>query len=301
VRKILLTGKNGQVGWELQRTLASLGNVIAVGQRELNLADPDSIRKIVREVRPGLIVNAAAYTAVDKAESELDLAMAVNGVAPGVMAEEAKRLNAAIIHYSTDYVFDGVKESPYAEDDAPNPLNVYGRTKLTGEQAIQAAGAPHLILRTSWVYGARGRNFLLTILRLAREKSELKIVDDQVGASTWSRLLAEVTSQMVVQFFSPLCRPAVSLADISGIYHVTPAGSTSWHGFAAKILEGASRQAIPVSPKLSPIPTSEYPLPATRPRNSCLSNEKLARTFGLALPSWEESLALCLQEMNMSI
>ena len=297
MRKILLTGKNGQVGWELQRTLASLGNVIAVGHREMDLADPDSIRKIIRDVRPGLIVNAAAYTAVDKAESEPNLAMAVNGVAPGVMAEEARRLNAVVIHYSTDYVFDGAKEHPYAEDDAPNPLNVYGRTKLAGEQAIQAAGAPHLILRTSWVYGARGRNFLLTILRLAREKSELKIVDDQVGAPTWSRLLAEVTSQMVVQFFSPLCRPGVSLADISGIYHVTPAGSTSWHGFAAKILEGASRQAIPAAPKLIPIPTAEYPLPATRPRNSCLSNEKLARTFGLAASAWEESLALCLQEI----
>jgi dTDP-4-dehydrorhamnose reductase len=223
--------------------------------------------------------------------------MAVNGVAPGIMAEEAKRLNAAIIHYSTDYVFDGGGKRPYVENDTPNPLNVYGKTKLAGERAIQATGVPHLILRTSWVYGARGRNFLLTILRLARERSELKIVDDQVGAPTWSRLLAEVTSQMVAQFFSPLCRPAVSLADIGGIYHATPAGSTSWHGFAAKIIEGASRQAIPAAPKLIPIPTSEYPLPATRPRNSCLSNEKLARAFGLAAPAWEESLALCLQEI----
>jgi dTDP-4-dehydrorhamnose reductase len=297
VRKILLTGKNGQVGWELQRTLASLGDVVAVGHREMDLADPDSIRKIIREVRPGLIVNAAAYTAVDKAESEPDLAMAVNGVAPGIMAEEAKRLKAAIIHYSTDYVFDGAKERPYVEDDAPNPLNVYGRTKLAGEQAIQATEAPHLILRASWVYGVRGRNFLLTILRLAREKRELKIVDDQIGAPTWSRMLAEVTSQMVVQFFSPLCRPAISLADISGIYHAAPAGSTSWHGFAAKILEGVSRQVLQASPKLTPIPTSKYPLPATRPQNSCLSNEKLARTFGLAIPSWEEPLAMCLQEM----
>ena len=301
MRKILLTGKNGQVGWELQRTLASLGDVVAVGHREMDLADPESIRRMIGQVRPGLIVNAAAYTAVDQAESEPDLAMAVNGAAPGIMAEEVKRLNAAIIHYSTDYVFDGGGKRPYVENDTPNPLNVYGKTKLAGERAIQATGVPHLRLRTSWVYGARGRNFLLTILRLARERSELKIVDDQVGAPTWSRLLAEVTSQMVAQFFSPLCRPAVSLADIGGIYHATPAGSTSWHGFAAKILEGASRQAIAAAPKLIPIPTSEYPLPATRPRNSCLSNEKLARTFGLALPSWEESLALCLQEMNMSI
>lgn len=297
MRKILLTGKNGQVGWELQRTLASLGDIVAVGQKEMDLADPDSIRRVIEQVRPDLIINAAAYTAVDKAESEPDLAMAVNGIAPGIMAEEAKRLNAAIVHYSTDYVFDGTEKRPYGENDAPNPLNVYGKTKLAGERAIQTAGVPHLILRTSWVYGARGRNFLLTILRLARERDELKIVDDQVGAPTWSRLLAEITSQMVAQFFSPLRRPAVSLADISGIYHATPAGSTSWHGFAAKILEGTFRQAMQASPKLTPIPTSEYPLPAMRPRNSCLSNEKLAHTFGLAAPVWEESLTLCLQEI----
>lgn len=297
MRKILLTGKNGQVGWELQRALASLGHVIAVGHREMDLADPDSIRKTLRDVRPGLIVNAAAYTAVDKAESEPDLAMAVNGVAPGIMAEEARRLDAAIIHYSTDYVFDGANGRPYAEDDAPNPLNVYGRTKLAGEQAIQAAGAPHLILRTSWVYGARGRNFLLTVLRLARERSELKIVDDQIGAPTWARLLAEVTSQIVAQDASPLCRQAIPISDVSGIYHAVPAGSTSWHGFAARILENGAGHAGQKPPRLVPIPTSDYPLPAVRPRNSCLSNEKLTRVFGLAFPSWEDSLALCLQDM----
>lgn len=297
MRKILLTGKNGQVGWELQRTLAPLGDVVAVGYQEMDLADPDSIRRMIRDVRPHLIVNPAAYTAVDKAESEPDLAMAINGVAPGVMAEEAKRLNAAVIHYSTDYVFDGAKERPYAEDDAPNPLNVYGRTKLAGEQAIQAAGAPHLILRTSWVYGARGRNFLLTILRLAREKSELKIVDDQVGAPTWARLLAEVTSQIVAQHSSPLCRQAIPISDVSGIYHAVPTGSTSWHGFAAKILENVFVHAGQTPPKLVPIPTSDYPLPAVRPRNSCLSSEKLTCAFGLAIPSWEDSLTMCLQEM----
>jgi dTDP-4-dehydrorhamnose reductase len=195
-------------------------------------------------------------------------------------------------------VFDGAKERPYVEDDAPNPLNVYGRTKLAGEQAIQAAGAPHLILRTSWVYGARGRNFLLTILRLAREKRELKIVDDQVGAPTWARLLAEMTSQMVAQLLSPLCRQAIPISDISGIYHAVPAGSTSWHGFAAKILESVSGHTGQKPPKLTPIPTSDYPLPAERPRNSCLSNEKLTGTFGMAIPSWEASLAMCLQEMH---
>jgi dTDP-4-dehydrorhamnose reductase len=216
------------------------------------------------------------------------------------MAEEAKRLKAAIIHYSTDYVFDGAKERPYAEGDAPNPLNVYGRTKLAGEQAIQATGAPHLILRTSWVYGARGRNFLLTVLRLARERDELKIVNDQIGAPTWSRMLAEVTSQIVAQSFSPLCRQATPIQDVSGIYHAVSAGSTSWYGFAAKILESVSGHVLPVPPKLVPIPTSDYPLPATRPRNSCLSNEKLMRTFGVAIPSWEESLAMCLQEMYVA-
>jgi dTDP-4-dehydrorhamnose reductase len=298
VRKILLTGKNGQVGWELQRTLASLGDVVAVGHREMDLADPDSIRRMIGQVQPGLIVNAAAYTAVDQAESEPDLAMAVNGIAPGIMAEEAKRLNAAIIHYSTDYVFDGAKEHSYVENDTPNPLNVYGSTKLAGERAIQATGAPHLILRSSWVYGTRGRNFLLTILRLAREKRELKIVDDQVGAPTWARLLAEVTSQIVAQHASPLCRQAIPISDVSGIYHAVPAGSTSWHGFAAEIMKNVSGHAGQTPPKLVPIPTSDYPLPAVRPRNSCLSNEKLARTFGLATPSWEDSLTMCLQEMH---
>jgi dTDP-4-dehydrorhamnose reductase len=224
--------------------------------------------------------------------------MAINGVAPGIMAEEAKRLNAAVIHYSTDYVFDGAKECPYDEDDAPNPLNVYGRTKLAGEQAIEAVGAPYIILRTSWVYGVRGKNFLLTILRLAREKSELKIVDDQIGAPTWARLLAEVTSQMVVQHSSPLCRQAIPISDVRGIYHAVPAGSTSWHGFAAKILESLPGRALPTPPKLVPIPTSGYPLPAIRPRNSCLSNEKLMHTYGLTIPSWEESLALCLRDIT---
>lgn len=298
MRKILLTGKNGQIGWELQRTLAPLGEVIAVGRREVDLADPDSVRKIVREVRPGLIVNAAAYTAVDRAESEPDLAMAVNGVAPGVMAEEAKRLAAVMIHYSTDYVFDGARERPYLEDDAPSPLNVYGKTKLAGEQAIRATGAPYLILRTSWVYGARGNNFLLTVLRLAREKSELEIVDDQIGAPTWARLLAEVTSQIVAPQASPLCRQAVPIPEVSGIYHAVPAGSTSWHGFAAKILENVYGRPGQTPPKLVPIPTSGYPAPAARPRNSRLSNEKLARTFGLTIPAWEDSLTLCLQDMH---
>ena len=297
MRKILLTGKNGQVGWELQRTLAALGDVTAVDQGEMDLADPDAIRKVIREIRPSLIVNAAAYTAVDKAEAEPDMAMAINGVAPGIMAEEAKRLNAAIIHYSTEYVFDGSKKSPYLEEDTANPLNVYGKTKLAGEQAIQAVGAPHLILRTSWVYGARGRNFLLTILKLARERDELKIVDDQIGAPTWSRMLAEVTSQMLITHYSPMSRPFASIADIRGTLHAVSSGSTSWHGFAMKILENVSCEGSHALPKLLPIPTTDYPLPAKRPLNSRMSSAKLKQTYDLEIPSWEKSLTLCLQEM----
>ena len=293
--RILLTGKDGQVGWELQRTMASLGEVVAVGHREMDLADPDSIRKVIREIRPALIVNPAAYTAVDKAESEPDLAMAINGVAPGILAEEAKKLNAALVHYSTDYVFDGKKPAAYSEDDAPNPLNVYGQTKLAGERAVQAAGASYLILRTSWVYGARGKNFLLTILKLAGERSELKIVDDQIGAPTWCRMLAETTARIL----APVCaapNPPAMLADTGGLYHLTAGGQTSWYGFAKKILENVPHSAIPAPAKLIPIPSSEYPAPAVRPRNSCLSNEKLMRSFGLTIPSWESSLAMCLQE-----
>jgi len=301
VRKILLTGKNGQVGWELQRTLASLGEIVAVGRREMDLADPDSVRNVIREVRPSLIINAAAYTAVDKAESEPELAMAINGVAPGIMAEESKRLNATFIHYSTDYVFDGAAKRPYVEDDMPNPLNVYGKTKLAGERAIQAVGVPHLILRTSWVYGARGKNFLLTILRLARERSELKIVDDQVGTPTWSRMLAEVTSQLLSQHYSPFSRSSSSLVDVNGLYHVVSGGpATSWYGFARKILENIGRQSSHVLPKLIPIPTTDYPLPAKRPHNSSMSCEKLRQVYGLQVPLWDDSLALCLNEMATS-
>ena len=313
--KILLTGKNGQVGWELQRTLATLGKIIPVDRNQLDLSNPDSIRTVIREAKPDLIVNAAAYTAVDKAESEPELAMAINGIAPGIMAEEAKRLNAAIIHYSTDYVFDGAKTSPYVEDDAPNPINVYGKTKLAGEQAIQAAEVPYLILRTSWVYGARGKNFLLTILRLAKERDELKIVDDQIGAPTWSRMIAEATGQILAQCFSPLIddlsgpsghrKPEFHksrvtafsrLTDVSGVYHLTSGGQTSWYGFAKAILECAP--PLMPHPSLKPIPTSEYPLPAVRPKNSAISNDRLLQTFGIALPDWNYALRLCLDEVQ---
>jgi len=301
--KILLVGKNGQVGWELQRTLATLGEVVAIDRQGMDLANPDSIRGAIRATRPDLIVNAAAYTAVDKAESEPDLAMAINGIAPGIMAEEAKRLGAAMVHYSTDYVFDGTKISPYTEEDAPNPLSVYGKTKLAGERAIQAAGIPHLIFRTSWVYGTRGRNFLLTILRLAKERDELKIVDDQIGAPTWSRMIAEATAQILAQSILPLTSHPSLLTQYGGIYNLTAAGRTSWYGFAKAILESMSLQGAHSSlithhpmPKLIPIATPEYPLPAPRPLYSMLSSDKLNRVFGVVLPSWDTSLTLCMDE-----
>ena len=298
MRRILLTGKNGQVGWELQRTLATLGEVIAVDRERLDLSKPDSITSTIREIKPDLIVNAAAYTAVDKAESEPELAMTINGIAPGIIAEEAIRLGAAIIHYSTDYVFDGTKATPYTEEDAPNPLNVYGKTKLAGEQAIQASGAPHLILRTSWVYGARGKNFLLTILRLAKERDELKIVDDQIGAPTWSRMIAEATAQIVAQSYSPITRQSSDIMmEQSSICHLTADGQTSWHGFAQAILEIASSPSRPGLPRLVPISTSEYPLPAARPQNSCLGSHYLLRHFGLTTLDWRASLNLCMKEV----
>ena len=299
--RILVTGKNGQVGFELQHSLGGQGQVIAVGKDQMDLSKPDTIRRTVREIGPDLIVNAAAYTAVDQAESEPELALAVNGVAPGILAEEAKRLGAALIHYSTDYVFDGSKGAPYTEDDEPRPINAYGRTKLAGERAIQAVDAPHLILRASWIYGARGKNFLLTILRLAQERDELSIVDDQVGAPTWSRALAEATGGILTRLgygqpgFHETC------AKQRGIYNVSAGGQTSWHGFAAAILahaagpkSGLSAWALDRVPVLKPIPTEQYPLPARRPRYSVLANAKLQRAFGLALPEWKTSLAECM-------
>ncbi len=294
MNKILLTGKNGQVGWELQRTLAPLGRVIALDVDELDLANPDAIRQTVRSIKPNLIINPAAYTAVDKAESEIELAMAVNGIAPGIFAEEAKKLNALLVHYSTDYIFDGRKDSPYIETDEPNPLSVYGKTKLAGEQAIRATGVNHLIFRTSWVYGARGKNFLLTMLRLAKERSELRVVNDQIGAPTWSRSLAEITALVLAQ----LCSPGAdkqAIERVAGTYHATSSGSVSWCGFAAEILRLAEVQPMP---RLMPISTSEYPAPAARPMNSVLLNDKLMRIFGLSAGDWNNNLRLCMQEVR---
>jgi dTDP-4-dehydrorhamnose reductase len=287
--KILLTGGNGQLGWELARALAPLGELTAYDRTMLDLAKPDQVAAAVRSVKPDIIVNAAAYTAVDKAESEPDAAFAVNAAAPGLLAEEAKRAGALLIHYSTDYVFDGTKEMPYVEEDLPNPLNVYGRSKLAGEQAIGDVGGRYLILRTSWVYAARGKNFLLTIRRLLREKDELRVVSDQIGAPTSAGALANATAELLRQ------RTPTALGNARGIYHVTAAGHTSWHGFAVEIarLEGAPREI-----RLVPILSNEYPLPARRPKNSRLSNEKLFRHFGLKLPSWQACLKACYTELR---
>lgn len=252
----------------------------------MDLGNPDQLRAVIRAVKPTLIINPAAYTAVDLAESEPDLAMRVNGDAPGIMAEEAKRLGAAMIHYSTDYVFDGTKGGAYTEDDLPCPVNVYGKTKLAGEQAIQAAGIPHLILRTSWVYGMHGKNFLLTILRLAKERSELQIVADQHGSPTWSRTIADSAAKILSQMGD-----ARAWEECSGIYHMTAQGQTTWHGFAQAILENPS-VALPTP--VIPIPAEAYPLPARRPANSVLSSNRFISTF-CALPAWDVALKSCLK------
>jgi dTDP-4-dehydrorhamnose reductase len=273
----------------------TLGEVIPAGREiphstlRIDLSQPDSIRHVIREVMPDLIVNPAAYTAVDKAEAEPELAMAVNGTAPGVIAEEAKLLGAGVIHYSTDYVFNGNQATPYTEQDEPDPQNVYGKTKLAGEKAIQAVGVPHFILRTSWVYGLRGKNFLLTMLKLAREREELRVVDDQVGAPTWSRMIAESTAQILSQGKKDLIG---FLNNNSGIYNLTASGETSWYGFAKAIFEYDSNPSQQKLKKLVAIPSQEYPTPAKRPAYSSLDTQKISSTFGLALPSWQRNLEL---------
>jgi dTDP-4-dehydrorhamnose reductase len=293
--KILLLGRNGQVGWELARTLGPLGEVVALGSRELDLTEAEAIRRTVRLHGPDLIVNAAAYTAVDAAESDRERAFAVNAVAPGILAEEAARLSAALIHYSTDYVFDGRKMSPYEEIDAARPLNVYGASKLAGEKAVAAVGGPHLILRLSWVYGLRGRNFLRTMLRLATERQTLRVVDDQVGAPTWSRMVAEATAAIVAGAHAH--GGIVSwLSDKGGLYHLAAAGQTSWCGFARAIIEHAPGLArrVPVEA----ITSADYPTPAARPAYSVLDGRRLARVFGIRLPDWKISLLHCLADMG---
>jgi len=283
--KVLLTGSTGQVGYELARSLQGVGEVVAVDRGAMDLSDLDQVRDVIRRVRPQLIVNPAAYTAVDKAESEPDLAHRINAEAPRVMAEEAKALGAALVHYSTDYVFDGTQPAARVEDDPVGPLNVYGASKLAGEQAIAAAGIPHLILRTSWVYGMRGKNFLLTMLRLAKERDALRVVADQHGAPTWSRTIADVTAQVLSQAHAGGREWWVQN---SGIYHLSAQGQTTWFEFTQAIVAAAGLEC-----KVTPIATADYPTPARRPQYSVLSSERLMARF-CHLPHWKEALHLCM-------
>ena len=282
--KILLIGKYGQVAWELQRTLSPIGDVVAVGRSDVNLADVAAVRKLVGEIRPAVVVNAAACTAVDKAETETEHCHQINATLPGVLAEEAKKVDALFVHYSTDYVFDGTKTSPYVENDPTNPLGVYGASKLAGEEAVRAVGVDYLLFRLCWVYGARGQNFMLTMLRLAREREKLRVVRDQVGCPTWSRMIAEVTAQAVRQVLASHDR-----AIYSGIYDLAASGHTNWHGFASRIVE-LMPEAERKCREIEAITTAEYPTPAKRPAYSVLNCDKLAKTFGLRLPDWEFSL-----------
>src|ERR1700691_2866711 len=268
--KILVFGRVGQVGWELRHKLACLGQVSNIDYPEIDFSKRDTVRAAIREAAPTVIVNAAAYTAVDKAEAAPEPAWAINATGPGVIAEEAKRLGALMVHYSTDYVYDGSKQGPWVETDKPNPLSVYGKTKLAGDEAIAAVGGDYLILRTSWVYGARGGNFLLTMLRLAKERPELRIVDDQTGSPTTSECIAQATAAILSQVVAP---GSGGIAGRSGVYHLTSAGQTTWFGFAKQFLS-----TLPNCPKLTPIATSEYPVPARRPVNSVLNCQKLADT-----------------------
>jgi len=290
-RPILLTGARGLLGRELRRTLATLGPVAARDRAALDLADAAALRSAVRDLRPALIVNAGAYTAVDRAESEPEAAHAVNAVAPGVLADAARAAGTALVHFSTDYVFDGRDPGrPLREDDPPAPLGIYGRSKLAGERAVAGSGAVALVLRLSWVYAREGRNFLTTMARLARERDELRVVADQRGAPTWARLIAEATAQALASFWRG---DAARLAEVAGLYHLAAAGETTWHGFATAIV-AATPDAR--TQRVVPIATSDYPVPAARPAYSVLDSGRFARTFGLALPPWEEGLALCLSD-----
>ena len=291
--RILLTGANGQVGHALRATLAPLGVVTAVDREALDLGDPDAIRTLVRSVRPALVVNAAAYTAVDKAESETDRAFAVNAMGPGVLAEEAKRLDAVLVHYSTDYVFDGRGHRPWREDDPTAPLNAYGRSKRAGELVIAAVAPKHLVFRTSWVYGPRGKNFLLTMLSLAATRPEIRVVADQRGAPTSAPFLAEATARALAAI------PREGVA--SGIYHLAAGGETTWAGFAEAIFERAARRRPGFrAPKVVPIATAEYPTPAARPAYSRLDTGRFTRTFGFAPTAWTAQLDACVAALPES-
>lgn len=284
--KVLLLGQHGQVSQELQRALQGAGELTVLGREQLDLAQPALIRQHVQNLRPELIINAAAHTAVDQAESEPELAFAINATAPGILAEAAAELGVPLIHYSTDYVFEGNHTAPYRESDATHPLSVYGRSKLAGEQAIQAVGGMHLILRTSWVYSQHGKNFLLTMQRLLQERESLSVVNDQIGAPTWAGTIAQATAQLIEQWRSGQAGPW-------GVYHLTAQGETSWFGFASAIAAHLSNQGKRVA-TLQPIPSSAYPTPAQRPLNSRLDCSRLQQDWNVQLPDWQAALEQCL-------
>jgi dTDP-4-dehydrorhamnose reductase len=300
--RILLIGAGGQLGWELRRALLLCGEVIPADRAILDLTDADAIRRVIRSQRPDIIVNAAAYTKVDKAETEPNLAMKVNGIAPGVVAQEAKRSHSALIHYSTDYVFSGAGARPYFEDDEPNPINVYGATKLAGEQAIRAVDGAYLILRTSWVFSSRGENFMTTIVKLAQHRESLSVVDDQIGVPTWSRALAEATARILSRVPSRSESIVDAIGDSRGIYHVCCEDPTTWFGFAEQILKNCARvesnRSTAFSTRLIPISSDDYPMKAKRPRYAVLSPRKIADVFGVVIPSWREHLAAVLEELH---
>ncbi|QXH56398.1 dTDP-4-dehydrorhamnose reductase [Pseudomonas maumuensis] len=285
--KILVCGRHGQVALALQEALRGLGDVQRLGRDGFDMARPEHLRAVLRQMAPDLIINAAAYTAVDRAESETQLAHAINAEAPRILAEEAARLGAPLIHYSTDYVFDGSKPAPYNEDDAPNPLGVYGRSKLAGEQAITAVAGEHLILRTSWVYSLHGRNFLLTMQRLLQERAQLKVVNDQIGAPTWAATLAASTRALIERWRN-------GQAGAWGTYHLTAQGETSWFGFAQAIGDQLKARGLPCA-ELLPIPSSEYPTPARRPLNSRLDCSRLTHEWHVSQPHWRDALIECLK------
>ncbi|WP_186018811.1 dTDP-4-dehydrorhamnose reductase [Burkholderia gladioli] len=295
--KILVTGANGQVGWELSRSLSVLGRVIALGREQADLTRPDTLANLLDELKPDVVVNAAAYTAVDAAETDAEGANTVNAQAVGVLAEATKRIGGLFVHYSTDYVFDGSKASPYLESDQTCPVNVYGASKLDGERAIADVGGDWLTFRTTWVFAARGKNFLRTMLRLAAQRQELSVVADQFGAPTWARSIADGTAHAVVAALRE--RRAGSFE--SGIYHMTASGRTSWHGFAEAVFAAwrATPGAAPLAvEKVLPIPASAYPVPAKRPANSSLSNDALKSRFGIELPDWQAAVELCVRDLQ---
>ena len=288
--KILLTGKTGQVGGELNNILKDIGELVSLGREHLDLSKITSIEPAILDIQPDIIINAAAYTDVDKAEEESELAMTVNGIAPGVLAKAAKKIEASLIHYSTDYVFDGRSDTPYREEDITCPLSIYGKSKLAGEKSIAEAGIPYLIFRTSWVYSLQGKSFLRTIKKLAEEKDKLRIVDDQIGAPTWGRSIALATRKILKQYLRDGSDPS-----LSGIFHLTCQGKSSWYDFAKEILNISSTSQ---NTQLFPIPTSEYPTPATRPLYSLLSNDKLEKVFGFKMPHWNDALKDCMHSKS---